>query len=137
MPSTESPRRGAFIALVALALTALLGACDTSATPSATAVASTAPRPCTTDEIAASGINGSVVDSDGNPLGDIFVQIETGDGFRGTTRTGTDGAFTAPGVSGDFVITTVDIAYASVTQRVTVPCGETIDVELVLTPTDG
>lgn len=120
-----------------LALVPLLAACDTAATPSASATASEAAAPCTPDQIEASGINGSVVDTEGNPLGDIFVQIETGGGFRGTTRTADDGIFTSPGVTGDFVITTVDIGYAPVTERVTVPCGETVDVELVLTAVDA
>ncbi len=135
MPSTRSIRLRAVVAL--LALVAVLAACDTAATPSASATASTGSAPCGPDEIEASGISGSIVDSDGNPLGDIFVQIETDGGFRGTTRTEGDGIFTAPGVTGDFVISTVDIAYAPVTQRVTVPCGETVDVELVLMPVDG
>ena len=84
-----------------------------------------------------SGIDGIVVDSDGKPLDDIFVQIEAGGGFTGDTRTGPDGIFSAPGVTGDFVITTIDIAYDPVTRRVSVPCGETVEVELVLTPTGG
>jgi hypothetical protein len=87
--------------------------------------------------MAASGINGSAVDPDGNRLPDIFVQLDNGDGFRGTTRTTEEGVFTAPGVSGEFVITTIDIDYDPITQRVTVPCGETVEVELVLTPADG
>ena len=117
-----------------LVLVALAAACDSAASPSASPSPSDSAGPCGPDEIAASGIDGTVVDSDGNPLGDIFLQIEAGDGFRGTTRTGEEGIFTAQGVTGEFVITTVDIAYAPVTQRVPVPCGETIDVELVLTP---
>ena len=136
MPFTKFGRLAASAAL--LVVLALFAACDTTATPSASA---SLPGPssgrCGADEIAASGIEGTVVGSDGEPLADIFVQIEAGDGFRGTTRTGEEGAFTAPGVTGAFVITTVDIAYAPVTQRVTVPCGETIEVELVLTPVDG
>jgi hypothetical protein len=135
MPSTTPLRKALPLGLVLLALA--LGACDGSApVPSASAASpspSVAAR-CSPDQIETSGINGSIVDSDGNPLGDIFVQIATPDGFRGTTRTAEDGAFTAPGVSGEFVITTVDIDYATVTQRVSVPCGETVDVELVLTP---
>lgn len=91
---------------------------------------------CGPAEIEASGINGTVVDTAGNPLEDILVQLDTGE-FNGTARTAADGVFTAPGVTGDFVITTVDIGYDSVTRRVTVPCGETVDVELVLTPTGG
>ncbi len=136
MPSTRL--RGILAPAALLVLVALLGACDTTATPSASVSPSeSSSGPCGADEIAASGIDGTVVDSDGSPLADIFVQIEAGDGFRGTTRTGEEGVFTAPGVTGDFVITTVDIEYAPVTQHVSVPCGETIEVELVLTPADG
>jgi len=136
MPSTRLRRLPAAAAL--LVLVALVAACDSTATPSASASPpEPSSGPCGAEEIAASGIDGTVVDSDGNPLSDIFLQIEAGDGFRGTTRTGEEGIFTAPGVTGDFVITTVDITYAPVTQRVTVPCGETIEVELVLTPVDG
>jgi len=82
-------------------------------------------------------INGSVVDPEGNPLNDIFISIQTPDGFRGETHTGEDGAFEALGVSGDFQITTTDIDYAEVVREVTVPCGELVDVELVLVPGDG
>lgn len=78
-----------------------------------------------------------MVDAEGNPLNDIFIFIQTADGFRGTTRTGEDGVFTAPGVSGEFQITTTDIDYAELVRDVTVPCGELVDVELVLTPVDG
>lgn len=109
--------------------------CDVSTTPPSASGASPSASTvaCGRDEIAASGIDGSIADSDGNPLDDIFVLLETRDGFRGTTRTAEDGVFSAPGVSGEFVITTVDIDYDPVTQRVTVPCGETVEVELVLT----
>ena len=124
-------RTAAATALLALVLVA----CTTtqpSARPSATA--SAAAGACGPDEIAASGIDGSVVDGDGNPLGDILLQIDNTAGFTGTARTPDDGSFTAPGVTGEFVITTVDLHYDSVTQRVTVPCGETVEVEIVLTP---
>ena len=77
-----------------------------------------------------------VVDGDGNPLEDIFIQIDNTAGFTGSTRTPPDGTFSAPGASGEFVITTLDIDYESLTQRVTVPCGEMVDVELVLTRAD-
>jgi hypothetical protein len=118
-----------------LALMCALAACDGAATPSTSAPSPSAsvPATCGTDEIAASGIDGRAVDTEGNPLEDIFIQIETGDGFRGTTRTTPEGVFTAPGVSGEFVITTLDIDYEPITRRVTVPCGETVEVELVLT----
>ena len=120
-----------------MAVVAVLAACDTSAspTPSQSAPATSASASvCSVDDIAASGIDGLVVDAEGNPLNDIFIQIDNLGGFSGSTRTAADGVFTAPGVTGEFVITTVDAAYGSVTQRVTVPCGETVDVELVLTP---
>lgn len=125
-----------------LVLVSALAACDgTSPSPSSSgsgvSPSASAAAGCGPDEIAASGIDGTIVDPDGNLLPDIFVQIETGDGFRGTTRTTDEGVFTAPGVSGDFVITTIDIDYDPITRRVTVPCGETVEVELVLTPADG
>ncbi|MGH2417523.1 MAG: carboxypeptidase-like regulatory domain-containing protein [Candidatus Limnocylindria bacterium] len=132
MPSTRTPR--VVVSLGMLSLVATFAACDVSSTPSVSAEPPVSGAPCGPEEIAASGIAGSVVDTDGTPLEDILVQVDTGE-FNGTARTGADGAFSAPGVTGDFVLTTVDIAYDSVTQRVTVPCGETVDVELVLTPT--
>lgn len=138
MPSTRSLRQAGFFALLAV-LTGL-AACDTttSPTPSQSAPAASASgAACSVDEIAASGIDGLVVDAEGNPLDDIFIQIDNLGGFSGSTRTAADGVFTAPGVTGEFVITTVDAAYDPVTQRVTVPCGETVDVELVLTPSGG
>jgi Carboxypeptidase regulatory-like domain len=116
-----------------------LAACDAAtASPSASAPgpSDSVPVTCGTDEIAASGIEGRAVDSEGNPLNDIFIEIKTADGFRGTTRTTPEGVFTAPGVSGEFVITTLDIDYEAITRRVTVPCGETVEVELVLTAAD-
>lgn len=134
MPSTRTPRFA--VALGLLALIATIAACDVSTPPSVTAEPPASVAPCGPDELAASGIAGSVVDTGGAPLEDILVQFDTGE-FNGTARTGPDGAFSAPGVTGEFVLTTVDIAYDSVTHRVTVPCGETVDVELVLTPTGG
>ena len=131
-PSARPPAIGALLAL------ALLVACNAPGPPSPSPSASpSADAECGRDEIAASGIDGSVVDGDGNPLGDIFVQLDNGAGFTGSARTPADGTFSAPGVSGEFVITTLDIDYESVTERVTVPCGETVEVELVLTPVDG
>ena len=111
----------------------MLAACDLSSSPTPSAVASATSVACGPDEIAAGGINGSVVDPEGNPLNDIFIAIEATGGFRGDTRTGEDGVFTSPGVSGEFRITTTDIDYGEVVRRVTVPCGELVDVELVLT----
>ncbi len=138
MPWTRSLRGASFLALVALL--AVLAACDTSASPTPSppeSAAPASPAACSVDDIAASGINGLVVDTEGNPLNDILIQIENLGGFTGTARTGEDGVFTAPGVTGEFVIATVDIDYDTVTQRVTVPCGETVDVELVLTLSGG
>lgn len=112
-------------------------ACDLPGSPSATPSAIPSNGTCGPEEVADGGINGSVVDAEGNPLNDIFIFIRTPDGFRGTTRTGEDGVFTASGVSGEFEITTTDIDYAQLVRRVTVPCGELVDVELVLTPVDG
>jgi hypothetical protein len=138
MPSTRPLVRRDALGPVALLLLALaISACDLSSSPSATPSASPTRAACGPDEVASGGINGSVVDAEGNPLNDIFILIQTPDGFRGTTRTGEDGVFTAPGVSGDFQITTTDIDYAEVVREVTVPCGEMVDVELVLTPVDG
>lgn len=130
---TARPRAvGALLAL------AVLAACNAPGPPSASpSPSASAPAACAADEIAASGIAGIVVDGDGNPLPDILVQIDNTAGFTGSTRTPESGVFTAPGVSGDFVITTLDIDYDSVTQRVAVPCGETVDVELVLTHVGG
>ena len=123
------------VALLLLVLALL--ACDLPAPPSASEVPSASDATCGPDEVADGGINGSVVDTEGNPLNDIFIFIQTADGFRGTTRTGEDGAFIAPGVSGEFQITTTDIDYVELVQEVTVPCGELVDVELVLTPVEG
>ena len=130
-PSARPP------AITVLLAVALLVACDAPGPSSSSPSASpSAPAVCGPDEIAAGGMAGSVVDGDGNPLEDILVQIDNGAGFTGSARTPADGTFAAPGVSGEFVITTLDIDYQSLTQRVTVPCGETVDVELVLTPID-
>lgn len=132
LPSARPP------AIRALLAVALLVACNAPGPPSPSPSASpSAGAACGPDEIAASGIDGSVVDGDGNPLGDILVQIDNTAGFTGSARTPADGTFSAPGVSGEFVITTLDIGYESLTQRVTVPCGETVELELVLTPVDG
>ena len=131
MLAHQSARPPAVAALLAVTL---LVACDGPgpSTPSPS-VSPSAAAACGPDEIAASGIAGMVVDGDGNPLEDIFIQIDNPAGFTGSTRTPADGTFSAPGVSGEFVITTLDIDYESLTQRVTVPCGEMVDVELVLT----
>ena len=134
MLTLPSARPGAISALLAVAL---LVACNAPGPSSPSPSTSpSAPAACGPDEIAASGIDGSVVDGDGSPLEDILVQIDNGAGFTGSTRTPADGTFSAPGVSGEFVITTFDIDYQSLTQRVTVPCGEMVEVELVLAPID-
>jgi hypothetical protein len=138
MPTTRPSVRRTALGTAALLLFVLaLAACDLSASPSASSVPAASSDACGPDEAAEGGINGIVVDADGNPLNDIFIFIQTADGFRGTTRTGEDGVFTAPGVSGEFQITTTDIDYAELVQNVTVPCGELVDVELVLTPVEG
>ena len=135
MSAVRRSTRLRLLAVVALIAVTTLVACDTPGPPSASPSPSASPPVvCGQDEIAAGGIAGTVVDGDGNPLPDILVHIDNTAGFSGSTRTPETGVFTAPGVSGDFVMTTVDIDYDSVTQRVTVPCGETVDVELVLTP---
>jgi len=90
--------------------------------------------PCTADAVADGGLSGSVVDPDGNPLNDIFVFIRALDGFSGSARTGEDGTFVAMGVAGEFQITTTDIDYDELVRRVSVPCGELVEIELILTP---
>lgn len=131
LPSARQPAIGALLAV------ALLVACNAPGPSSLSPSESpSAPAACGPDQIASGGMAGSVVDGDGNPLEDILVQIDNGAGFTGSARTPADGTFSAPGVSGEFVITTLDIDYESVTQRVTVPCGETVEVELVLTPVE-
>ena len=89
---------------------------------------------CGPERVADGGIDGRVVDADGNPLDDILLIVENGAGFQGSVRTAEDGIFTAPGVAGEFVITTVDIDHVEVIERITVPCGELVDVEIVLRP---
>ncbi len=138
MPISRPPvRRTALGPAVLLLLVLAIAACDLSAPPSAGSVPPASSELCGPDRAAEGGIDGIVVDAEGDPLNDIFIFIQTVDGFRGTTRTGEDGRFTAPGVSGEFQITTTDIDYAELVQNVTVPCGELVDVELVLTPVDG
>jgi carboxypeptidase family protein len=137
MPRTRLLFRRAALGSAALIVVALtVAACNLEASPPESPAASPTRDSCGPDEVAGGGINGRVVDAAGNPLNDIFIFIQTPDGFRGTTRTGEDGVFTAPGVSGDFQITTTDIDYAEVVREVTVPCGELVDVELVLTPVE-
>lgn len=136
MPRTRSLVRHAKLGSAALLVALIVGACDLQVSPSASQAASAAAERCGPDEVANGGINGLVVDAEGNPLNDIFIFIMAPGGFRGTTRTGEDGVFTAPGVSGEFQITTTDIDYAEAVRTVTVPCGELVDVELVLRPMD-
>ncbi len=121
---------------LALALATMVVACDAAVTPSAAASPSSAAA-CGADEVAGGGIDAVVVDPDGNPLDDIFIIIEAADGFRGDARTGTNGVFSAPNVAGQFRITTVDADYEQLVRTVTVPCGELVELELVLTPVGG
>lgn len=129
MPVTSPLARRVALALLLIGITA----CDLSSSPSTSAAPGSSRDVCGPDEVAGGGLVGSVVDAGGEPLNDIFIVIETSDGFRGTTRTGEDGLFTAPGVAGEFRITTTDIDYAELVRQVTVPCGELVEVELVLT----
>jgi hypothetical protein len=133
MPSIPSRR---FTVLAALVVGVAITACDSVGSPSSVPSPSSPAAPCEGADREASGIQGRVVDSDGNPLNDILVILETGS-FVGDTRTGDDGEFQTSGVTGEFTISTVDIDYQEVTRRVTVACGETVDVELVLTPIGG
>ncbi|MDQ3345858.1 MAG: carboxypeptidase-like regulatory domain-containing protein [Chloroflexota bacterium] len=137
MATTRPPgRRGGLrpALLVALPMLVVLAACDLSSSASASPSASASSERCGAEEVLTGGIDGIVVDSAGNPLDDIYIFIRAPEGFSGSTRTAEDGAFAAPGVSGEFQITTTDIDYAEVIRRVTVPCGELVEVELVLTP---
>ena len=120
-----------------LSVLVLLAACDLSTSPSASAIGSPTDDACGPEDVARGGIDGLVVDPDGNPLNDVLIQIRSTGGFRGTARTGEDGTFTAPGVAGEFQVTTTDIAYDSLVREFVVPCGELFEVELVLTPADG
>jgi hypothetical protein len=121
--------------LTALVAVSMLAACDPTASP--TSIPSPSAAACGADEVEGGGISGRVVDTDGTPLGDILVLIESPGGFSGDVRTAEDGLFSAPDVSGVFRISTTDIDYQPVTRNVTVPCGELVDVELVLTPAGG
>ena len=137
--STSRPlvrRRALGQAALVFVLLALAAACDLSGLPSTVPSGSPPRGSCGPEEIAEGGIDGRVIDADGNPLNDILVQIQTLGAFRGTARTGDDGVFTAPGVSGDFQLTTTDIDYQDLVREVTVPCGELVEVELVLTPAE-
>lgn len=133
---TPRPPRAALLGTTLVALV-LLAACDGSIAPTPSIAATASVAPCGPEEVAEGGIDGRVVDADGNPLGDILVIIDNGAGFQGSVRTAEDGVFTSPGVAGEFVITTVDIDHAEVVERITVPCGELVEVELVLTPLEG
>lgn len=119
-----------------IVLLAVLAACEPSSSPSAS-VAPPTTAACSAEEVRGGGISGRVVDTEGNPLSDILILVQAPGGFTGTTRTGQEGVFSAADVSGEFQITTTDIAYREVVRRVTVPCGELVEVELVLTPVDG
>jgi hypothetical protein len=123
-------------AAVGFVLLLALAACDLSSSPPSSIVASPSAAACTPEEVADGGISGRVVDEDGNPLSDILVLMTT-PGFQGDVRTAENGVFSAPGVSGDFEISTTDIDYRDAVRRVTVPCGELVEVEIVLTPVDS
>ncbi|MGH2445701.1 MAG: carboxypeptidase-like regulatory domain-containing protein [Candidatus Limnocylindria bacterium] len=133
MSLNDTARR--WFALAGLLLA--LAACDAAANPSqgAPSPSSVAER-CDPDVVAEGGITGTVVNEAGEPLGDILITIDAND-LYGSARTAEDGVFNAPGVSGEFVISTTDIDYAEATQAVTVPCGELVEVEFVLTPIGG
>ena len=125
------------VLLPALLGVLLLCGCDLASTPTPSVPATPPVEACGPEEVRGGGIDGLVVDAEGNPLNDILVVIETADGFTGDTRTGEDGVFSASDVSGEFQITTTDIDYREEVRRVTVPCGELVEVELVLTPVEG
>jgi hypothetical protein len=139
MPETRPSigRRASRLAAAVAALLALLtlAACDPTASPTGTPSPTAAA--CGPEEVEGGGISGRVVDTEGNPLGDILVLIEAPGGFVGEVRTGEDGVFSAPNVSGDFRISTTDIDHDPLTRLLTVPCGELVEVELVLTPAEG
>ncbi|MCV0403403.1 MAG: carboxypeptidase-like regulatory domain-containing protein [Chloroflexi bacterium] len=130
MPSARAPH----LVLLVVLLAVLAAGCDGSSAPSADASAPADDGVCGAEEVADGGIDGSIVNTDGEPLEDILVIIEHGDGFRGTARTGEDGRFTGTGVSGVFTITTVDAGHTPVVRTVTVPCGVLVPVELILAP---
>lgn len=130
MPFNRAPVPVAFVLVASLAL----AACDTLSSPSAspTSPPTSPPAACTGADLEASGIDGLVTDEEGNPLNDILVQLDNGAGFTGSARTGEDGAFFTNGVVGRFLITTVDLHYAPVTEFVEVTCGTTVEVVLEL-----
>lgn len=136
MPSPLPPARVSGAVSLVLALATIVVACDAATTPSPATSASSAAA-CGPDEVAGGGIAAVVVDPDGNALDDIFVIIEAADGFRGDARTGANGIFSAPDVAGEFRITTVDADYEQLVRTVLVPCGELVELELVLTPSGG
>ena len=123
--------------LAALVLLVVLAACDLVSTPSSSVPPSPTTAPCGPEEVAGGGIEGIVVDSEGNSLADVLVFIANADGFTGTAHTTEDGRFSAPDVAGEFQITTTDLDYREEVRRVTVPCGELVEVELVLTPLEN
>lgn len=120
--------RPSIVMVAGLVFMLALSGCDAVSSPSAS-VAS-----CGAEEVAGGGISGIVVDTEGNPLNDIFLHFRALDGFSGSARTGADGTFVAMGVAGEFQITTTDIDYDELVRRVSVPCGELVEIELILTP---
>lgn len=127
---------GRWLPALAVAFAVALASCNSApssepAAPSASVVA------CGRDDVSGGGIDGLVTDTDGTPLDDIFIQVVAGDGFTGSTRTGSDGKFEATDVAGRFTISTVDAHYAPATTIVDIPCGELVEVVITLTATGG
>lgn len=138
MQTTRSLGAGAALwRAMLISLLILLAACDLSASPSASTTGSPTDDTCGPEEVARGGIDGLVVDPDGNPVNDVLIQIRSTGGFLGRARTGEDGTFTSPGVAGEFQVRTTDIAYDPLVREFVVPCGELFEVELVLTPADS
>lgn len=120
--------------LAALVAAGLLAACDgDQPTPSPSPSASVAASPDASADASAGGIEGLVVDADGNPLADIIITIQTNE-FHGDTRTTEDGTFSALGVTGEFVITASSLGYENATQRVEVEPGQLVEVTLTMQP---
>ncbi len=120
----------------ALLVAILLAACDgeqPTATPGGPSP-SPAASPAASVDISAGGIEGLVVDPEGNPLADIIITIQTSE-FVGDARTTEEGRFSALGVSGEFIITAASLGYRNATQRVHVEPGELVEVTLTMEPT--
>jgi hypothetical protein len=127
MPSHHRPARAA---LASLLLAGIVAACDTSPPLRASPMS-----PAASVDVEEGGIEGIVVDPEGNPVADAIVTIETvSGGFYGTTRTAPDGTFFTRGVSGDFIITINDLDYQPEIRRVAVEPGQLVTVEITLQP---